>query len=305
MTRLRTLSLLCLAFVITIVLVACAEPREVVQESAPEPVVSVQPPGVAPEPAPEIAAPAESTIVSVEFLTGEAPVNHIFCDDFLIENSQEKIIITTNAPVSDFEYIEVGIRDFGDGIEFYGDAILYALFEFTPDTPFVATWQDSVIPGRAIGFTDETGIFRYFLISVSGLDGSLQLTEIELAPVSRITTADDHEYFMIMMPVFDSLMKAMLESENGSYAPQDAEFFWHTLYLIAVNWNHENRGVRHDGDYLIVFYRAMQEFATAAFYDYDDLLPVPDSLNHIIIKDGGCCVWRVYFIDGFGSFSRR
>jgi hypothetical protein len=89
-----------------------------------------------------------------------------------------------------------------------------------------------------------------------------------------------------MTPVFDALIRAMKET-GGAYAPKDEGFFWTTLYLMGVNSGEELGRAELTEDMMIKVPRqAMQEFASACFEDYDDLLPLPEQDSSITYDEG-------------------
>ena len=89
-----------------------------------------------------------------------------------------------------------------------------------------------------------------------------------------------------MTPVFDALIRAMYETDSA-YAPKDETFFWTTLYLMGVNSGEELGRAELTEDTMIKVPRqAMQEFASACFEDYDDLLPLPSDEGSISYDEG-------------------
>lgn len=95
----------------------------------------------------------------------------------------------------------------------------------------------------------------------------------ETAPVP--VTETDPE-ISAMLPVLDSLVRAMGVAGGNAYAPEDPVFFWNVLYLTCVNWNAAHPGISIDGDAVTVTRDAMRAVAGAAFSDTDTLLPQPD-----------------------------
>ena len=88
-----------------------------------------------------------------------------------------------------------------------------------------------------------------------------------------------------MTQPIDSLMLCMLEN-NKTYDAVDPEFFWSALYYFLGNYGEENDlvTVTEDGK-LKVPKKVAQEYAIALFANYDDLLPLPDTLSDSIIYD--------------------
>lgn len=91
-----------------------------------------------------------------------------------------------------------------------------------------------------------------------------------------------------MMPILDSLVRTMGSRGTIPYAPRDGEFFWYVLYLIGENWGQTHPLVQRGEDGSVTVPRqVMQEFASAAFLDYDDLLPLPESMESSVRYDEG------------------
>ncbi|MDO4549530.1 MAG: hypothetical protein Q4D04_15680 [Clostridia bacterium] len=97
-----------------------------------------------------------------------------------------------------------------------------------------------------------------------------------------------------MLPVLDSVMYAMIEC-NRAYSPDNSEYFWTTLAMIAVNWDIDNPLSEVVDPELRVPRRLMQEYAAAAFANYTDLLPVEQ--DGLVRYDEA---WDAYFV-GLGD----
>ena len=94
----------------------------------------------------------------------------------------ERFLFTTNVPVKDFWYIEVGHNE--DPFYLYMASLIEA-FEISPDYPFLAIMPEvSRIPQLGISYTDENNNRRYFFISEDGEDGSHSLSEFHPQPMS-------------------------------------------------------------------------------------------------------------------------
>ncbi|NLC96479.1 MAG: hypothetical protein GX675_02790 [Erysipelotrichaceae bacterium] len=124
----------------------------------------------------------EKAIVSVDYSSDDILSKYTSFTgfiDFEDENSQE-IIFTTNVPVKDFKFIEVGYEEKDTDVVFFKDKVLYSQEELTPEKPFTVSWMEQgSIPNRGISYIDETDTTRYFYIIMSGEDGSLLLVEFE------------------------------------------------------------------------------------------------------------------------------
>jgi hypothetical protein len=87
-----------------------------------------------------------------------------------------------------------------------------------------------------------------------------------------------------MYPVFDSLVRTM-RGYGDKYLPEDPHFFWDTLYQLSMHQlEYEDPLVlpvdsSQDDFTKAVFYKVLQEVASAAFTPYDDLLPLPQDMS--------------------------
>ena len=147
------------------------------------------------------------------------------------------------------------------------------------DSPPVIINGRTLVPVRAIA---------------EGLDCSVDWNAAARTVV--ITSAGNNntqERMTAMLPVFDSILRAMSENDANRYAPKDGYFFWYTLYLMGNNWGHTHSLVKMESGLPVVGRKVIQEFASAAFLDYSDLLPVPDSLKTTIAYDAALDAYRL------------
>ena len=99
------------------------------------------------------------------------------------------MLITTDTPVSDFEFVWVGNSfdlldwdiDEDTELDFFVEDVIYSAGELMPDVPFkVRTWGDwGTMPRIGISFIDANDAKRYFRIYQSMMDGLLHITEFE------------------------------------------------------------------------------------------------------------------------------
>lgn len=88
--------------------------------------------------------------------------------------------------------------------------------------------------------------------------------------------------------VMDALM--MCNTETGkTYAPKDPDYFWTALFYLVGNYGSLREGsgaIESDGVEGIakVNYRVAQEYATALFEDYSDLLEVPADMTSVTVN---------------------
>ena len=87
-------------------------------------------------------------------------------------------VFCTMVPVEDFTVVSLFLQ--GDGSEMSFDVTeLYEHGTLTPEQPFgVVLTSYGTIPSYGVSFTDPNGDYRLFGVNVSGMDGSLELTEI-------------------------------------------------------------------------------------------------------------------------------
>lgn len=88
-----------------------------------------------------------------------------------------------------------------------------------------------------------------------------------------------------MTPIFDSIVRAIGIDGAYMYNPQDPTCFWTVLYMMGENYGTTHPLVELQGDTMVVPRKVMQEFATAAFCDYNDLLEIPETLRTKIQYD--------------------
>jgi hypothetical protein len=128
------------------------------------------------------------------------------------------------------------------------------------------------------------------VLALSSCAGTVQTvdtteTESEGPSETAATEAADVDV-TAMMPVFDALIRAMKETDSA-YEPEDEGFFWTTLYLMGVNSGEElGRAEFTENTMIKVPRQAMQEFASACFEDYNDLLPLSDEDGSISYDEG-------------------
>ncbi len=117
--------------------------------------------------------------------------------------------------------------------------------------------------------------------------------ELQATPVAPINLDEVEEKAEAMMPILDSIVRTMGIGGTVPYAPKDEEFFWSVLYLMGENWGETHPLVQRDGDTVVVPRQVMQEFASAAFLEYSDLLPVPESYAQTLAYDEGMDAYRL------------
>lgn len=107
-----------------------------------------------------------------------------------------------------------------------------------------------------------------------------------------------------MMPILDSIVETMGIGEDSAYTPNDDAFCWYVLYLMGVNWGATHPLVEQTDERVIVPRQAMQEFASAAFFDYSDLPAVPDDMAQSVQYDESLDAYRLAYSDRGTSETR-
>ena len=133
---------------------------------------------------------------------------------------------------------------------------------------------------------------------------SVLLLLTALPAVSAPETADDD--INKMLPVFDSLIRALLDRDAYDYAPRDPDFFWSAVYLMAVNWESFNPVAEISEDWvsLILPVQTVQELATALFADYDGLPDIPESVSGAVSYDEKLGVYYFTMSDAGEEYSQ-
>ena len=160
-------------------LAGCTSPPEPTPAPTPEATPEVEVPITLPAEV-EPTEPSEVEIhvePATEALLAQFGSYHAFIEPG--EEGAPQILFTTNITVRDFRFVEIGVETDDDfNIDFYVAAVLYTVDELRADEAFVVTWQSrGEFPDRGISFIDDTGVTRFFTLSLGG-DGSLWLTEM-------------------------------------------------------------------------------------------------------------------------------
>ncbi|MEG1525708.1 MAG: hypothetical protein RR475_11935 [Clostridia bacterium] len=112
-------------------------------------------------------------------------------------------------------------------------------------------------------------------------------------PPALPTEGNTEEKLMKMLPILDSIVRSMDKGDEEAYLPHDATYVWSVLYLMGENWGGTHPLVTKEGSTVTVPKKVMQEFASAAFRDYSDLLPIPKSYADTVIYDVGFDAYRL------------
>ena len=123
-------------------------------------------------------------------LTGDAPVRATGEDDYFDGEPTEELVLgqgdslygvvfTTDTPVTGFRILAIEMKDVSrDGVIEWDYEEEYARDELVPgEALMVYLTFNGTIPNNGISYVDETGETRYFTVTLSGEDGSVQLDE--------------------------------------------------------------------------------------------------------------------------------
>ena len=88
-------------------------------------------------------------------------------------------MFTTDQTVTGFEVLVLGMSDIDqNGNIIWDKQIEYMIPEFTPEEPLVVYAPNpGDLPSLGISYTDIDGTERFFVLSISGYDGSLVMSE--------------------------------------------------------------------------------------------------------------------------------
>lgn len=101
----------------------------------------------------------------------------VFTADDLAE--QRQVVFIAIYDVTDFKVLALEYEDVdADGNVRFATETLYSQDELTPQCPLMVGMScDSTIPCYGISYVDENGVARNFAVEVSGMDGSILLSE--------------------------------------------------------------------------------------------------------------------------------
>lgn len=113
----------------------------------------------------------------------DALVDYSNYDEFTADESDARvrILLSSDSPLADFKVLSITALDADEGgtLRFVSQ-VLHAQDSLNPDRPLVLNMTFfGDLPSYAISYTDENGTEKIFALTLSGKDGSLQLTPIE------------------------------------------------------------------------------------------------------------------------------
>ena len=105
------------------------------------------------------------------------------CDWVIVDDTDPAIeaAFRTMVPVEDFTVVSLLLQDVAsDGMPLHFDVTeLHEYGTLTPERPLRVTLTvPGTLPAYGVSFTDPSGMYRLFGVTISGMDGSLELTEL-------------------------------------------------------------------------------------------------------------------------------
>jgi hypothetical protein len=123
---------------------------------------------------------AVSSCVSVHYAE-DVSVDWSTCDWVIVDDTEPvEAAFCTMVPVENFTVVSLFLQESGEDGELYFDVTeLFDYGTLTPDRPLSVTLTIyGTMPSYGISFTDPSGAYRLYGVTMSGMDGSLELMEI-------------------------------------------------------------------------------------------------------------------------------
>ncbi len=113
-----------------------------------------------------------------EIVTAAADIDRIELDTSA-ETTTPEVLFYTKETVTDFTVLDLFLQQIdGNGQPVFLVETRYTQAQLTPERPLGVTLIfTGDIPNRGISFVDPDGVTHYYALSISGKDGSLELTE--------------------------------------------------------------------------------------------------------------------------------
>ena len=99
--------------------------------------------------------------------------------------------------------------------------------------------------------------------------------------VNRESMSDE---FYVMTKPIDAVIRCMSEN-NMEYEPQNPEFFWKALSYFVGSYGIDHELAEVEYNKVKIPSNVVQEFATVLFYNYNDLLDIPESIGDDVVYD--------------------
>lgn len=119
--------------------------------------------------------------VSAEYATDELLANYESFGESekLLDYFAQRILVTTTGTMTNFRLFDISLADNPDEFYFTADEALYKADELTPEKPQVI-WSSfpGLFPTSMISFVDGRNVTHYFSLTMSGIDGSIVLSEM-------------------------------------------------------------------------------------------------------------------------------
>lgn len=118
--------------------------------------------------------------ISIDYTDEEPDGSCVVYEPAYVDEYTTHVLFTTKKEVKNFRIVTVTMKD-KDGGYYFEHEECYKLDAFSPDAPIYAGMNfPGDLPNNGFIYTDENGKDRFFVISQSGLDGSIGYVEEEL-----------------------------------------------------------------------------------------------------------------------------
>jgi hypothetical protein len=123
--------------------------------------------------------PGPATI-KIESASDEALGKYNSYHEYIHGSIGERIVISSDKTIKDFNFIAVGINFETEDISFIAEQTIHAVGELLPDKPFVLQADIAgATPRIGISFLDTDNTTKYYYIHASGYDGTPLITEFD------------------------------------------------------------------------------------------------------------------------------
>ena len=126
------------------------------------------------------ASQSEEPKVSIDYASPELLNDKGSYDYYSEDDFSAEIVLTTNFDAENLRFIAVAYTETGGSFKLTEEKELFSYGTLTPKKPLViGTNFFGVIPDRGISFKDTNGVERYYVLTMSGDDGSILLIAFE------------------------------------------------------------------------------------------------------------------------------
>lgn len=156
--------------------------------------------------------------------------------------------------------------------------VILILFSFTACSSNISTSEDSVETVSKINFGEQKSNNKK---EDNSDNEEKRITTDDGAPVAGQNISED---FSIMRNPVDSLIRCMIEN-NMEYEPRNPVFFWKAIFYFASGYGEGEELTEVYDNEIKISRQKVQEYATVLFYDYDDLMEIPEEVSNFVTYD--------------------